>query len=81
MMGRRLIPTVALAERRLRIDWRERGGPPVAPAARRGFGTRMLEKLLDPESGDSVIIRFEPAGVVCVFELELGAPGEMLNVS
>ena len=35
--------------RRLRIEWRERGGPPVAPAERKGFGTRMLERILDPK--------------------------------
>ena len=67
--------------RRLRIEWRERGGPPVAPAERKGFGTRMLERILDPESVGGVTITFEKAGVVCVFELDLGAAGEINNFS
>src|SRR3546814_136923 len=29
---------------RLRMKWVERGGPPVTPPARRGFGTRMIER-------------------------------------
>ena len=64
---------------RLRIEWRESGGPPVAPPERKGFGTRMLGRILDPESG-SASVTFETTGVVCVFELELGAPGEIARV-
>ncbi|WP_425284011.1 sensor histidine kinase [Methylobacterium phyllostachyos] len=30
--------------RTLRLTWRERGGPPVAPPSRTGFGTRLLER-------------------------------------
>src|SRR3546814_12781774 len=29
---------------RLRMKWVERGGPPVTPPTRRGFGTRMIER-------------------------------------
>ena len=28
--------------RRVRLDWRETGGPPVRPPVRRGFGTRLI---------------------------------------
>jgi hypothetical protein len=37
----------------------------------------MLERILDPESAGSVTITFEKAGVVCVFELDLGAPTKL----
>ena len=37
------------AGRRLRLEWRERGGPPVAHPEHKGFGTRMIERILDPE--------------------------------
>ena len=57
--------------RRLRIEWRETGGPPVKPAGRKGFGTRMLERILDSEPGGSVRIGFDPAGLACVFEADL----------
>ncbi|AZO53488.1 HWE histidine kinase domain-containing protein [Mesorhizobium sp.] len=58
--------------RQVRIEWREQNGPPVAPAKRKGFGTRMLERLLGPESAGKVSIMFEETGVVCVFAIELG---------
>ena len=58
--------------RRVRIEWRERNGPPVAPVEREGFGTRMLQRLLGPESAGNVSITFEPTGIVCVFDVDLG---------
>lgn len=57
--------------RRLRLEWREEGGPLVRSPERTGFGTRMLEKMLDSESGGSVKMAFEPTGLVCVFEANL----------
>ena len=36
----------------------------------------MLERILDPESAGGVSIIFEKAGVVCVFDLDLGAAGD-----
>ncbi len=64
-------------QRPLRIEWRERGGPPVTPTERKGFGTRLLERILDPESRGRVEIGFEPAGVVCLLRLDLGAPADL----
>lgn len=58
---------------RLRIEWREQGGPPVAPAGRKGFGTRMLERILDSEPAGSVTLTFEEAGVICVLAADIGA--------
>ncbi len=49
----------------MRIEWRERDGPFVAPVE------RMLERLLGPESAGNVTITFEPTGVVCVFDVDL----------
>jgi two-component sensor histidine kinase len=45
---------------RLTIEWREQGGPPVAPPQRRGFGTRLLQQALAPEG--RVTFEFEPSG-------------------
>ncbi|HZG32069.1 MAG TPA: sensor histidine kinase, partial [Sphingopyxis sp.] len=53
---------------RLRLRWSERGGPPVAPPARTGFGTRMLERALRGQGG-SAAIDFRPEGVCCTLEL------------
>lgn len=56
----------------LKLSWRESGGPPVAAPSRRGFGTRMLERALARELGGSVVLRYEPTGVVCEIEAPVG---------
>ena len=46
----------------LKMEWRERGGPPVCEPTRRGLGS----KLLRPQLGLSgVALSFEPVGVSC----------------
>jgi PAS domain S-box-containing protein len=47
------------------IVWRERGGPPVRPPERRGFGSRLLERGLTQEFGGTVRLDFAPKGVEC----------------
>jgi PAS domain S-box-containing protein len=47
------------------IDWREDGGPPVVPPARRGFGSELLEQGLAYAFGGTVNLSFEPEGVQC----------------
>jgi len=56
---------------RLRFEWREQGGPPVSPPARRGFGSRLIERGLAAEMGGEVALRFEPEGLVCVVDATL----------
>ena len=51
--------------RRLRLLWRESGGPPVVAPARRGFGSRLIERGLSSELGGSARIAFPAEGVVC----------------
>ncbi len=53
---------------RLRIEWRERGGPPVQMPEKRGFGSRLVERGLAGEMGGTAKIAFEPTGVVCVID-------------
>jgi len=50
---------------RLRIEWRETGGPPVQAPSRRGFGSRLIERGLAAELRGDVRLEFDPAGVVC----------------
>ena len=62
------------AERRLRMSWTERGGPPVVPPPRIGFGARLLERSLAMDLGGTVRLVFDdPAGVVCRIEVPLSA--------
>ncbi len=60
---------------RINLLWSERGGPPVTPPLARGFGTLLLER-----SGKLPHLRarleFDPKGVVCRIEANLGAAGE-----
>ena len=56
---------------RLRLVWRERGGPEVTPPARRGFGTRMIEHGLAVELDGTVRIDFARDGLVCHVEAPL----------
>jgi two-component sensor histidine kinase len=58
---------------RLTLEWRERGGPRVEPPARRGFGSRMIERGLAAELAGKVTIDFEPEGVVCRVDAPLPA--------
>jgi two-component sensor histidine kinase len=53
---------------RVRLEWKERGGPAVRPPLRRGFGTRFIERTLAEEAHGEAAIRFEPDGVRAVFE-------------
>jgi len=49
----------------LNVEWKESGGPPVQPPARRGFGSRLLERGLAAELEGSVDMQFETTGVRC----------------
>lgn len=58
-------------DRRLRLVWRESGGPPVEAPTSRGFGTRMIERGLAADLGGAVKIDFRPEGVVCTIDAAL----------
>lgn len=49
----------------LALVWKESGGPEVSAPTRRGFGTRMIERLLTSEFGGKVELDFAPQGVSC----------------
>ena len=49
----------------LQLSWRERGGPPVRPPERKGFGRVLIEQSLAYELAGRVDLRFEPEGVAC----------------
>jgi two-component sensor histidine kinase len=52
----------------LTLRWVERGGPKVAPPARQGFGTRLLQRSLSAETGGTVTLDFAADGLVCTME-------------
>ncbi|HTK34253.1 MAG TPA: HWE histidine kinase domain-containing protein [Caulobacteraceae bacterium] len=57
---------------RLHLLWTERGGPPVAPPSRTGFGRRLIERGLTHELGGTAALTFEPAGLRCAIDFPLG---------
>ncbi|HKQ95052.1 MAG TPA: HWE histidine kinase domain-containing protein [Aestuariivirgaceae bacterium] len=52
-------------DKRLLLDWEERGGPAVEPVPEKGFGTELLEILVGSDLAGTLEIRFEPEGLVC----------------
>jgi PAS domain S-box-containing protein len=63
------------ADDRLKLEWREHGGPAVVPPRRRGFGTRMIERGLAAELDGRVAISFLPEGLVCSVDAPLPRAG------
>jgi two-component sensor histidine kinase/CheY-like chemotaxis protein len=59
-------------KQRLRLSWTERGGPPVAPPARRSFGTRMMESLGQQLNGE-VQLAYRPGGFVYALDVPLAS--------
>ncbi|KQN89877.1 histidine kinase [Sphingomonas sp. Leaf231] len=54
--------------RRFAFSWVERGGPPVVPPTRTGFGTRMIERVLSRHVRGTATIHYLPEGAR--FEIE-----------
>ncbi|RPE81338.1 sensor histidine kinase [Vulcaniibacterium tengchongense] len=54
---------------RLRLEWRESGGPPVAEPAKRGFGTRFIERSIVRDLGGRVHLAFDAGGVNCLIDV------------
>lgn len=57
---------------RLRLLWRETGGPRVEAPSRRGFGSRLLERGLAAELQGRVKLDFKPEGLTC--KMDVAAP-------
>jgi two-component sensor histidine kinase len=49
----------------LDCEWRERGGPPVTPPKRRGFGTRLMERCVEHDLAGEFDLVFEREGTRC----------------
>jgi two-component sensor histidine kinase len=56
---------------RLRLLWKETGGPPVMSPTRKGFGSRLIERSLAHDLNGSVKIEYELTGVVCTVDAPL----------
>lgn len=50
------------SDRNLIVNWRERGGPPVKPPDRKGFGTTIIERSVPYDLGGTAVARYLAAG-------------------
>jgi two-component system CheB/CheR fusion protein len=57
----------------LDLDWIERGGPPVAPPEKTGFGRTLIEQALKGIGGETAL-QFEPGGITCRILLPVPPP-------
>jgi two-component sensor histidine kinase len=60
--GRISVTWRALADG-LHIDWSEQGGPPPQPPERRGFGSRLIGRVVEGELGGSLETRYQGSGL------------------
>jgi PAS domain S-box-containing protein len=56
---------------RLQFKWMERDGPAVELPTRKGFGSRLIERLLAAEINGQSSISYDPKGVICEIEAVL----------
>lgn len=59
----------------LSVEWREAGGPPVAPPTRKGFGTTIIERSVPYDLGGIVKVDYDPKGLHAIFNI----PGRHLS--
>ena len=71
----KIVWTINADTRRLRLVWREEGGPDVQAPKRRSFGTRMMGSLGQQLNGQ-VHLAYDPTG----FSYELDVPLSSLTV-
>ncbi len=57
--------------RRFELRWRESGGPVVQPPARRGFGSRLVERGLAQDIAGEARLSFSDTGVECAIDAPL----------
>ena len=57
----------------LTLEWRETGGPPAAAPARRGFGSRLIERSIRGDLQGQIEVDYAATGLVCRFTLPLAS--------
>ena len=68
VLGGKLSVSWTTENGKIRLIWKESGGPEVVPPKRNGFGRMLLERLVGPALDGEVTIEFAPEGVRCVIE-------------
>ena len=68
----------AVSESLVRVEWLERGGPPVEQKRTRGFGMDLIERIVAHELKHPVELDFDPEGVRCVLLIPVRRPTEFV---
>jgi two-component sensor histidine kinase len=58
---------------RLRLEWKEQGGPDVQAPRGRGFGSRLIERGLASDLSGTAELHFEADGLRCAIDASLDA--------
>lgn len=53
------------------LSWTEQGGPPVSPPSRKGFGTRLIERVMAENFRGKVSLGYDPAGFSYVLRTQM----------
>ena len=69
----------SIAETKLRLEWRERGGPKISAPTHTGFGTKLLSRALG-QFGGNVDLNFAVTGLECTMSVTF-APEVSSNAS
>ena len=56
------------------ITWIERGGPPPKPQEQAGFGSSLIEMMIERTLGGTVTRDYRPAGLAATFTLKPEGP-------
>ena len=59
------------ASTRVKIEWRENGGPPVVTPAKSGYGMSLIREMIPHELGGAVDLAFVTEGVCCEIDVPL----------
>jgi two-component sensor histidine kinase len=62
-------------KRELKLTWVEDGGPEVREPARKGFGSRLIQRNLAHDLGGAATIEYRPKGVVSVIHTSIETNG------
>ena len=69
--------TGASITRQLVIEWRETGGPSVKAPDRRGFGTHLIQQMIERVFHGSVAFDYQPEGLICRMVMPAGGLEEI----
>jgi len=61
----------APAGKRLLLKWQEKDGPRVTPPVHKGFGSRVIERVLALELEGTTHLDYRPDGLVCTMDIPL----------